>query len=223
MADVVALLPMKGHSERVPGKNLRRLAGRPLYHWILDTLLSVHAITTVVVDTDSEQIADDVAASFPGVAVRERPEDLRGDEVPMHDIVARFVAEHPDGEVFLQTHSTNPLLTGATLAKAIEAFFGEGDHDSLMSVTEWQTRFYDYRGDPVNHDPAVLLRTQDLDPVYEENSNIYIAPREMIIRTGRRVGSNPMLFPMSRLESIDIDEEIDFVVAECLIGWRENG
>ena len=223
MADVVALLPMKGHSERVPGKNLRPLAGRPLYHWVLESLRSVPSIVTVVVDTDSEQIADDVTASFPGVAVRERPEDLLGDEVPMHDIVARFVAEHPDGDVFLQTHSTNPLLTSATIVRAIDAFFGDGDHDSLMSVTEMQTRFYDHRGDPVNHDPAVLLRTQDLDPIYEENSNIYIAPREVITRTGRRVGTNPMLFPMGRLESIDIDEEIDFVVAECLMRWRESG
>lgn len=223
MVDVVALLPMKGHSERVPGKNLRPLAGRPLYHWILDTLLSVPSIATVVVDTDSGAIADDVAASFPGVTVRERPEDLLGDEVPMHDIVARFVAEHPDGDVFLQTHSTNPLLTSPTVARAINAFMGDGDHDSLMSVSEWQTRFYDHRGDPVNHDPAVLLRTQDLNPIYEENSNLYIAPREVIARTGCRVGSNPLLFPMGRLESIDIDEEIDFVVAECLMRWRESG
>jgi CMP-N-acetylneuraminic acid synthetase len=223
MADVVALLPVKGHSERVPGKNLRPLAGRPLYHWILDTLLSVPSIATVVVDTDSEAIADDAASSFPSVAVRQRPDDLLGDEVPMHHIVARFVAEHPDGEVFLQTHATNPLLTSATIAKAIDAFMGDGDHDSLMSVTEWQTRFYDHRGDPVNHDPEVLLRTQDLDPIYEENSNIYIAPREVISRTGRRVGANPMLFPMERLESIDIDEEIDFVIAECLMHWRESG
>ena len=223
MADVVALLPMKGHSERVPGKNLRPFAGRPLYHWVLESLRSVGAISEIVVDTDSEAIADDVAASFPGVAVRERSADLLGDEVPMHDIVARFVAEHPDGDMFLQTHSTNPLLTSATIAKAIDAFTSDGDHDSLMSVTEWQTRFYDHRGDPVNHDPAVLLRTQDLDPIYEENSNLYIAPREVITRTARRVGSNPMLFPMERLESIDIDEEIDFVVAECLMRWRESG
>ena len=223
MADVVALLPMKGHSERVTGKNLRPLAGRPLYHWVLDSLLSVPSIAAVVVDTDSEPIADDVAAAFPGVGVRERPEDLLGDEVPMHDIVARFVAEHPDGDVFLQTHSTNPLLTGATLSRAIEAYLTDDAHDSLMSVTEWRTRFYDHRGAPLNHDPTVLLRTQDLDPMYEENSNIYIAPRDVITRTGHRVGSNPLLFPIDRVESTDIDEEIDFVIAECLMRWRRGG
>lgn len=222
MADVVALLPMKGHSERVPGKNLRLLAGRPLYHWILDTLLSVPTISTVVVDTDSEAIADDVAVSFQGVAVRERPADLIGDEVPMHDIVARFVAEHETGDVFVQTHSTNPLLSAETISAAIAAHLEDDDHDSLMTVTEWQTRLYDSDGRPINHDPDLLLRTQDLPPVFEENSNLYIAPREIIRRTGRRIGPNPLLYPIDKLESLDIDQEIDFVVADCLRAWRNR-
>lgn len=221
--DIVALLPMKGHSERVPGKNLRLFAGRPLYRWVLETLLSVDEVSAVVVDTDSDEIAEDVNSAFPGVEVRERPADLRGDEVPMHDIVARFVAETPTGDVFLQTHSTNPLLAADTVSRAITAFVGEGDHDSLMGVTELHTRLYDHIGRPMNHDPEVLARTQDLPPVLEENSNLYLASREVIMSTGRRIGSNPLLFPIDRHEAIDIDEEIDFVLAECLASWWGNG
>lgn len=216
MDGVVALLPMKGHSERVPGKNVRSFAGKPLFHWVLETLIEVPEIAEVVVDTDSEQIASDVASSFSGVGIRRRPSHLRGDEVPMHDIVASFVKEHPTGEVFLQTHSTNPLLTAKTISRAIASFTEDETHDSLMTVTEWRTRLYDEQGRPLNHDPGVLLRTQDLPPVYEENSNLYIASRDVITRTGRRVGVDPLLFPVERPESMDIDDEIDFAIAECL-------
>jgi len=217
MPIIVALLPMKGHSERIAGKNLRLLAGRPLYHWIMDTLVAQRAISEVVVDTDSDEIADDVSANFANVTVRRRPADLLGDMVPMHDIVARFVAEHDALEIVLQTHATNPLLRPQTMAEAIQTFLDDDKHDSLMSVTEWKTRLFDQRGHPLNHDPSVLLRTQDLRPVFEENSNIYIAPRAVVESTGRRIGSKPILFPVDRLESLDIDEEIDFAMVECLM------
>ncbi len=220
MTEIVALLPMKGHSERVAGKNLRLLGGRPLYHWIMDSLLAVESIGSVVVDTDSEPIAEDVARSFLGVTIRERPSDLRGDQIPMHDVVARFVSETPAGEVFLQTHATNPFVRPQTLTLAIETFLQDGEHDSLMSVTEWRTRLYDSFGRPLNHDPDVLLRTQDLAPVLEENSNIYVASREVVLKTGQRVGRNPRLFAIDRFEALDIDEEIDFSIAECLVAGR---
>jgi CMP-N-acetylneuraminic acid synthetase len=215
--EVIALLPMKGHSERVAEKNLRPLAGRPLYHWIVDTVLACPSIVELVVDTDSVEIADDVTERFPRVTVRERPRDLIGDMVPMHDIVSRFVQEHPVGEVFLQTHATNPLLRPSSVEDAIRAYFSPGDHDSLMAVTEWRTRFFDHVGRPLNHDPDVLLRTQDLPPIYEENSNLYIASRQVILGTGRRIGLRPLLFPLDRWQAMDIDEEIDFNLVECLV------
>ena len=220
MAKIVALLPMKGHSERVAGKNLRSMAGRPLYHWIMDSLLAINELSEVVVDTDSDEIAEDVDRNFDGVTVRERPADLLGDIVPMHDIVSRFVSEHESLDVVLQTHATNPLLSSVTLGRAIAAFTNDMVHDSLMSVTEWRTRLFDEGNRPMNHDPSMLLRTQDLAPVYEENSNIYIAPREVVEQTGRRIGPNPLLFPIDRLESLDIDDENDFAIADCLLERR---
>lgn len=213
---VVALLPMKGHSERVPGKNLRPCAGKPLFHWVTEALLGAEQIDRVVVDTDSGTIEEAVAGAFPEVTVVRRPERLHGDLVPMHDIVAHL-ADTIDADTFLQTHSTNPLLRSSTLDRAVEAFLSRDGHDSLMSVTPQQTRFYRADGTPVNHDPAVLLRTQDLEPIYEENSCIYIAPASLIRATRRRVGPNPLLFPMERREATDIDEEFDFTIAEYLL------
>ncbi len=213
---LVALVPMKGHSERVPGKNLRPMAGKPLFHWITEALLGAGLVDEVIVDTDSDEIEAAVGVAFPSVAIHRRPEHLFGDLVPMHDVVAE-VARGSGHDHILQTHSTNPLLRSSTIDQAISAFLAAGEHDSLMSVTELRTRLYFSDGRPVNHDPAVLIRTQDLDPVLEENSNLYIAPKDLIVATGRRIGSRPLLFPVPRGEAVDIDEELDFLVAEFLL------
>jgi CMP-N-acetylneuraminic acid synthetase len=214
---VAGLLPMKGHSERVPGKNMRIIAGKPLFHWVTETLLAAGGIDEVIVDTDSDQIEDAVRTAFPDVTIHRRPEHLIGDMVPMHDIVADVAGEITH-DVVLQTHSTNPLLKPETVDRAIAAFGERQNHDSLMSVTAWHTRFYFEDGRPVNHDPAILQRTQDLPPVYEENSNLYIAPVDLILQYGRRIGPNPILFPIAREEAVDIDEELDFLIAEFLLG-----
>ena len=89
------------------------------------------------------------------------------------------------------------------------------NHDSLFSVTRWQTRLYGADGTPINHDPDVLLRTQDLPPVYEENSNLYLFTADQIA-AGRRIGDRPILFEIHPLEAVDIDDEHDFVLAEAL-------
>jgi CMP-N-acetylneuraminic acid synthetase len=213
---LVGLLPMKGNSERVPGKNLRECAGKPLFHWVTEAMLGARRVDRVVVDTDSDDIEAAVRTAFPDVEIHQRPAHLHGDLVPMHDIVAHL-ASVLEGDVFLQTHATNPLLTSETIDRAVAAFENRGEHGSLMSVTPWQTRFYRLDGTPVNHDPGVLLRTQDLAPIFEENSNLYIAPRRLIEASGRRIGPRPLLFPMDRREATDIDEELDFLVAEHLL------
>jgi CMP-N-acetylneuraminic acid synthetase len=218
---LAGLIPMKGHSERVPRKNLRPIAGRPLFHWITETLLLAGSVDEVVVDTDSDEIEEAVRSAFPAVTIHRRPERLHGDFVPMHDVVAE-VARALGHDHLLQTHSTNPLLRPETVDAAIASYLEPGDHDSLMSVTALQTRFYFEDGAPVNHDPAVLVRTQDLPPILEENSCIYISPRVQVVETGRRVGSRPKLFPMPREQAVDIDEELDFAIAEFLLE-RENG
>jgi CMP-N-acetylneuraminic acid synthetase len=216
-----AFVPMKGHSERVPNKNIRPLAGKPLYRWVVDALRGVDAVSTILIDTDSERIAEDVQATYGDeVRIAWRPEELRGDFTPMHDILAHD-ASLVDEELLLQSHSTNPLLRSATIAAAIDAWLAKRDeHDSLFTVTPLQTRFYWADGRPLNHDPAVLQRTQDLDPIYEENSNLYLFSKQVIEATGLRMGTTPMLFPMDAAEAVDIDEELDFTIADLLAHHR---
>ncbi len=111
---LAGLIPMKGHSERVPRKNLRVIAGKPLFHWITEILLDASLVDEVIVDTDSDEIEESVRESFPEVRIHRRPLHLHGDMVAMHDVVTE-VARSLDHDNLLQTHTTNPLLRAATV------------------------------------------------------------------------------------------------------------
>ena len=213
---VVALVPMKARSERVPGKNLRLFAGRPLFHHILRTLEDTYAVDEVIVDTDSEQIAAEAAELFAKVRVVERPEELRGDLMSMNRIIAHDLSLS-DGDICLQTHATNPLLRERTITRALRTFTRSEEHDSLFTVNRIQSRLYFADGRCVNHDPKQLIRTQDLDPVYEENSCLYAFTKESFDSAGgKRIGLRPLMFETDRVESIDIDDEFTFGLAELL-------
>ena len=220
---IVALVPMRHHSVRVPGKNYRNLAGKPLFHHIITTLLAVPELDAILVDTDSPEILNGLSAHFPTIKTIERPEHLRADTIPMNEILI-----HDTGEVmadyYLQTHSTNPLLQSSTISAAINAFLESiPEYDSLFGVTRMQTRLWDQLGRPINHNPNVLLRTQDLPPVYEENSCVYIFDRETILTRRNRLGKRPRMFEIPAVEAWDIDEELDFTIADSLSRYLMGG
>ncbi len=217
---LAALVPMRHHSQRVPGKNYRPLAGKPLYQHIIETLLAVPEIDTVMVDTDSEPVMDGVRRLFPTVKLIQRPEHLRADDIPMNDILLHDTAQ-VDAEFYLQTHSTNPLLKSATISQGIQKFFAEyPKYDSLFSVTRLQTRLYFQDGRAINHNPLELIQTQDLPPVYEENSCLYLFTRENLARKHHRIGDKPLMFEIDADEAWDIDEELDFEITDFLIKKR---
>jgi CMP-N-acetylneuraminic acid synthetase len=214
---LAALVPMRHHSQRVPGKNYRPLAGKPLFYHIIETLFAVPAIEKIVVDTDSEPIMDDLSQHFPQVKVINRPESLRADDVPMNDILI-YDTGQVQADFYLQTHSTNPLLKPETVSRAIKSFLADyPTHDSLFSVTRLQTRLYDQHGRAVNHDPAVLIQTQNLPPIFEENSCLYIFTRENLIKRHHRIGERPRMFEIDSDEAWDIDEELDFEICDYLL------
>ncbi|HOG77589.1 MAG: acylneuraminate cytidylyltransferase family protein [Anaerolineaceae bacterium] len=219
---IVALVPMRHDSVRVPGKNYRPIAGKPLYHHILETLLACPEITQVVVDTDSPVILEGLAKDFPTVTALVRPEHLRADTIPTNEILMHDTALAP-ADLYLQTHSTNPLLRSGTISAAIRALKdGFPAYDSLFGVTRLQTRLWDELGRAINHNPAVLLRTQDLPPIYEENSCIYLFTRETLVQKRNRLGDRPLMFEIPAEEAWDIDEEIDFTVADVLLRARKE-
>jgi len=208
---------MKAHSERVPGKNMRQFCGRPLYHWIMDSLNDSEVVDEIIINTDSEEIANDAKKHFD-VTIHMRPDyllDISSDEA--YQIMA-YDLENVDGEYFIQSHSTNPLVKKETIRTAVESYFSNIDnYDSLFSVTPLQKRLYDNSFRALNHNPSKLIKTQDLPFVYEENSCIYIFSRNSFMVNKNRIGRNPYLFNMDKFEAVDIDEEYDFTYAEALI------
>jgi CMP-N-acetylneuraminic acid synthetase len=219
---LAALVPMRHHSQRVPGKNYRPLAGKPLFHHIIETLLAVPEIDGIVVDTDSTPVMNGLRQYFPQVRIINRPENLRSHVVPMNNILL-YDTDQVQADFYLQTHSTNPLLKPETVSRAIKSFLADYPaRDSLFSVTRLQTRLYDQNGRAINHDPEVLIQTQDLPPVYEENSCLYIFTRENLLRRHHRIGEKPMMFEIEAEEAWDIDAELDFEICNFLLSRLKN-
>ncbi len=220
MIKLAALVPMRHHSQRVPGKNYRPLAGKPLFHHVIETLLAVPEIEEIAVDTDSEPIMEGLQRFFPTVKLIRRPGHLLADDIPMNEILLHDTSQ-VQADFFLQTHSTNPLLKAGTVSRAIQAFLSDyPEHDSLFSVTRMQTRLYFQDGTAINHNPRELIQTQDLPPVYEENSCLYIFTRDNLLKHHHRIGDRPMMFAIGAEEAWDIDEELDFAICDFLLKWQ---
>lgn len=213
---IVALLPMKAHSARVSGKNFRDFCGKPLFQWVLQTLLEVNEIDQVVINTDAREVLkENGLTSTDKILIRDRPKEICGDFVSMNKVIADDL-DNVEADIYIMTHTTNPLLSKETIKKAIDTYkarLASGTHDSLFTVDRIQTRFYKRDGTPVNHDPNNLLRTQDLEPWYEENSNLYIFNKESFSKSKARIGERPYLLVTPKYESIDIDEPEDWDLA----------
>lgn len=217
---VTALVPMKENSERVPNKNIRLLNGKPVCHWILESISNSKYIDEVIINTDSQKIKE-IVAIFDFVKVIDRPDYLLGDSVSIQPLIAHDI-DFASNEIIFQTHSTNPLLKTETIDAAIEKYFKNNEeHDALFSVTPVQQRFYFKNGKAVNHDPHHLIQTQLLQPLFHENSCIYIFSKETNRKVQNRLGNNPIFFEIEHLEAADIDEWHDFLWVEFLM-TKEN-
>lgn len=219
---IVALLPMKANSERVKGKNFRELAGKPLFKWILDSLLDVHEIDKVVINTDARHILlENGLVESERVVIRERKPELCGDMVSMNLILADDV-QAVDADTYIMTHTTNPLITPETIRAGLNKLTDNPDKDSLFTVNKIQTRFYREDCSAVNHDPDNLLRTQDLEPWYEENSCLFYFTKESFMATQARIGKQPLMMVTPPLESLDIDEPHDWEMVAALADYKNK-
>lgn len=216
MSPTAALVPMRHSSERVPGKNYRQFGDAPLFHHVVRTLMKCPSVDEILIDTDSPIIAEQCQEHFPDVVLIDRPEHLRAGDIAMNRIIEHDLG-FTEAETIIQTHSTNPLLPAATFEEALRVFRDE-DCDSVFTVSRLQQRLWNGDVQPINHDPTELIRTQDLPPLYIENSCAFVFSRELILSTGSRIGSNPRLVETEATDSLDIDEESDFALAEAM--WR---
>lgn len=212
-----AIVPIRRDSERLKDKNFLLFCEKPLYYYVLNTLSEIDEIDLIYIDTDCFELLHKDLNKFKKIRFLNRPMNLRGNSVTMNTLLKNDLALI-EGEHFFQTHITNPLLTIDTIRKAIHIYFKNlGQYDSLFSVDEIKKRAYLKSGEEINHSNNILEQTQDLEPVFMENSNIFIFSRSSFFENNEsRIGKKPYLFPMSSLESIDIDYFEDFKLAELI-------
>lgn len=222
---IVALMPMKAESQRVKNKNFRLLGDKPLFHWVYDKLNTISDIEKIIINTDAEEAK--IIGNLKDTSkliIRKRAKNLIGHETSMNKILQDDI-RNIKSSIYLMTHSTNPLISISTIEQAISKFkeiLIEGKYDSLFSVTKVQERFYKDDGSPVNHDPKNLIQTQDLEPWFSENSNLYLFTEHSFNSTSARIGQRPYLFETSKTETIDIDTEDDWSTADRMLNRNEK-
>lgn len=221
MDKFIALVPMKAHSVRVKNKNMKEITGQPLFYYILKTLMKCEYISEIYVDTDGDSIKDRITRDFKNVHIIDRPKHLIGSNISMNSVI-EYDLSQIKGENFLQTHATNPLLKAETIDMAIEFFTSHSEYDSLFSVTKMLKRYYNQTGTPINHDPNTLLNTQDLEPLYEENSCIYLFTKKSFGIKKHRIGNSPHMFEINREEAIDIDDEFEFELVNDIMNRKHR-
>ena len=207
----VAFVPIRLNSKRVSGKNLRPLAGKPLMAYILDTLTGIEEIDEVYVYCSS----DEVLPILPhGVKLLKRPKSLDSDETLGADIYDAFTSE-VDADVYVLAHATSPLIKPTTIRNALHKVTDEG-YDSAFSAEKIQT-FAWYQGKPLNYSPCQIPRTQTIEPVFVETSAFFIFRRDIWKGHHRRIGFNPYMAIVDKVEGVDIDWPEDFEFAERLM------
>ena len=223
---VHVVLPCRAGSQRILNKNTREFAGNPdgLLGVKLDQLAKCKNVASVVVTTDDPLVMEitqkyQSAFSIP-VHVIPRPAALAASG-NLDDFVA-YVPTIVDPGVVCWTHVTSPFFGSQDLDDAIAAYWREvtnGAFDSLMGVTRIQTFLWNHEGQCISHDRAAVKwpQTQDLDPIYEVNSSVFMIEREAMIAKTDRIGDKPYLLETNSLASFDIDWPENFEMAEKLM------
>ena len=222
---IVAIIPARGGSKGIPRKNIKTFCGKPLISYIIDSALNVKDIERVVISTEDSEIA--TIAERYGAEIIERPSELAKDEVPTLPVLqhaVRYLEEKegyiPDAVVLL--YATSPLLKSQRISDAIN-FFKKGNFDSVMSVVEDRGHFWIENNSKYERlYPKVLKNRQYVKPLLRENGAIYICKRDLLMKKGEIIGDNIGFIKMSREETIDIDESLDFEIAEFLMRRQIN-
>ncbi len=212
----IAIIPARGGSKRLPGKNIRILGGIPLIvHSVLYAKKNSALIDEVYVSTDDEEIKA-VSLEY-GAKVIDRPAEISGDEEPTASALKHaleILNEEIENVVLLQP--TNPLRPDNLLKEAFE-IFESNKCDSLFTVTRNHQKFgkiIDNRFVPFNY--TIGQRSQDLEPLYFENGLLYIA-KAKVISEGKIITENTYPFEVNHIfANVDIDTQEDFEYAEYL-------
>jgi len=215
----IAVVPMKLNNRRLPQKNTKCFTnGKPLCWYILSTLLTVEGIDEVYVYCSNEDIKNCIP---DGVKFLKRNKTLDLDTTKMNEVLLAFAEDVP-ADVYVMTHTTAPFITKESIEKGLNAVLS-GEYDSSFAAKKLQD-FLWKDGTPFNYELDNIPRTQDLTPLYEETSGFYIYKSEIINKLNRRIGDKPYIVEVGEIESIDIDEPEDFMIADAVFNhlFRDN-
>lgn len=207
---VVCFVPIKLESKRIERKNLKRLNGKPLYNYVLETLSSVKNIDKTYVFCSDEKFSNNLPDN---VEFLKRDKILDNDDTLGKDIYDAFTSEI-DADVYVLAHTTAPFLKPTSIEISVDKVLN-GNYDSSLSVYQNKT-FAWYKNKPINYSTNLVPKTQDLEPIYTETSGFYVFTKKLWISEKKRVGKNPYKFLVNNIEAIDIDDENDFNLAEII-------
>lgn len=207
----VAIVPMKLNNSRLPQKNTKCFTnGKPLCYYVLSTLLSIKEIDEVYVYCSNPDIKQYIPE---GVIYLRRSASLDQDTTKMNEVLSTFVAE-VNADIYVMTHTTAPFVSAESIIKGLAAV-KSGEYDSSFAAKKVQD-FLWKDGKPFNYKLDNIPRTQDLPALYEETSGFYIYRNEVMTKCNRRIGDKPYIVEVGEIESIDIDELEDFVIADAI-------
>jgi len=208
---IVAVVPMKLNNTRLPQKNTKAFSnGAPLCSYILNTLLDIKIIDEIYVYCSNPNIKHYIPE---GIKYLQRSETLDSDNTKMNEVLRCF-AYDVDADIYVMTHTTAPFISAESIQKGISAVCTE-DYDSAFAAKKLQD-FLWKDGKPFNYKLTDIPRTQDLPVIYEETSGFYIYKSSVIIENERRIGERPFIVEVGEIESIDIDEAEDFIIADAI-------
>lgn len=212
-----AIVPIKLNNSRLPGKNIKPFTnGEPLCRYLLNTLLKVQGLDDIYVYCSNPGITSYIPK---GIHFLQRPADLDSGTITANDILQKFT-DTICADIYIMAHITSPFLKAGTIQRGLDAV-KSGEYDSAFSVRKIQD-FLWRDGAPVNYDMNNIPRTQDLPAILEELTGFYVFNREVFTRLGRRIGTKPLMIEAGEIESIDIDEPEDFVIADAVFNYLRN-
>lgn len=213
MTKIIALLPIKQNSERLPNKNFNLFNKQPLYTWMVKKLLSISVFDKIIINTDSLIIQKNLKKYEDKIILNKRPKNLRDNHTSMNKIIEHDINSY-DADIYFQTHVTNPLLSETSIYEALNFFKKQKKYDSIFSVTSKNSMLWNKKNKPINHNPYKLISTQKLETYFEENSNFYIFTKKSFLKNKSRIGKRPFMYELSKIESFDINDIYEFKIAE---------
>lgn len=214
----VAVVPMKLNNQRLSQKNTKTFTnGKPLCYYILSTLLKCEGLDEIYVYCSNPEIKKYLPK---GVKYLARSTSLDLDTTKMNEVLQAFAKEIP-ADIYLMTHATAPFIKVESIEKGLKKV-KLGDFDSAFTAFKLQ-EFLWKDGKPYNYELENIPRTQDLPIMYEETSGFYIYRSEIITSLNRRIGKNPYIVEVDKIESCDIDDMEDFVLADAIYNYMFKG